>query len=399
MSLAMILALRPAWPEGWFGGLDKMYRMHKWLGVTALIASVLHWLWIEAPSWAISLGLLQRGERGPRPEVTNPIQVFLGTLRDPAEELGSLAFWAVVVLVALALVKRFPYKWFHKTHVLLAVAWAALAFHTVVLLRFSYWSSPVGWVMAVLLLGGAWAATVALARRIGASRKVPARIVNLQYFRGLRALEIETEAPGWPGHLPGQFVFATSNVSEGAHPYTVASSWHPKDRRIRFVVKELGDHTSKLHEKLRVGQDVTLEGPYGRFTFQDDAPRQIWIGGGVGVTPFIGRMDYLNDPKEPGEVRPDQIIDFFYGTSGTDEGAFALLREEARTADVNMRIFVDERDGYITGERIRAAVPEWREASIWFCGPIPFATALKKDFAAQGFPVHERFHQELFAMR
>ncbi|MBV2186642.1 MAG: ferric reductase, partial [Rhizobium sp.] len=32
MSLAMILALRPGWPETWLGGLDKMYRLHKWLG-------------------------------------------------------------------------------------------------------------------------------------------------------------------------------------------------------------------------------------------------------------------------------------------------------------------------------------------------------------------------------
>ena len=28
MSLAMILALRPRWPERWLGGLDKMYRLH-----------------------------------------------------------------------------------------------------------------------------------------------------------------------------------------------------------------------------------------------------------------------------------------------------------------------------------------------------------------------------------
>ncbi|AIK41125.1 Uncharacterised protein [Brucella anthropi] len=32
MSVAMVLALRPRWPERWFGGLDKMYRLHKWLG-------------------------------------------------------------------------------------------------------------------------------------------------------------------------------------------------------------------------------------------------------------------------------------------------------------------------------------------------------------------------------
>ena len=45
------------------------------------------------------------------------------------------------------------------------------------------------------------------------------------------------------------------------------------------------------------------------------------------------------------------------------------------------------------------AVPDWRKASIWFCGPTGFGEALKDDFAAQGFPVERRFHQELFAMR
>ena len=48
---------------------------------------------------------------------------------------------------------------------------------------------------------------------------------------------------------------------------------------------------------------------------------------------------------------------------------------------------------------IRAAVPEWREAGIWFCGPAGFGEALRNDFDAQGVPVAERFHQELFAMR
>jgi predicted ferric reductase len=56
MSLAMLLALRPRWPEAWFDGLDKMYRLHKWLGITALVASLAHWLWIEGPKWATVWG-------------------------------------------------------------------------------------------------------------------------------------------------------------------------------------------------------------------------------------------------------------------------------------------------------------------------------------------------------
>ena len=43
MSIAMLLALRPKWLEPQLDGLDKMYRLHKWLGIGALAISVLHW--------------------------------------------------------------------------------------------------------------------------------------------------------------------------------------------------------------------------------------------------------------------------------------------------------------------------------------------------------------------
>ena len=42
MSVAMILAVRPLWPERWLGGLDKMYRLHKWLGIGGLVLAVTH---------------------------------------------------------------------------------------------------------------------------------------------------------------------------------------------------------------------------------------------------------------------------------------------------------------------------------------------------------------------
>ena len=56
------------------------------------------------------------------------------------------------------------------------------------------------------------------------------------------------------------------------------------------------------------------------------------------------------------------------------------------------------RDGIFDGKRIRAEVPDWSSASIWFCGPPGYGQALRKDFIAHGLPP-ERFHQELFQMR
>lgn len=322
-------------------------------------------------------------------------------LRGAAEGVGEWAFYIAVLLIALALIQRFPYRLFYKTHRLMAVAYLALVFHAVVLTKFDYWTTPVGWVLALLLAGGTVAAVIVLLRRVGAGRQVQGRIASIHYYPGVRALETEIEVPhGWPGHKAGQFAFATSDASEGAHPYTIASGWRDDDRRITFITKELGDHTSRLREQLRVGQAVKVEGPYGCFTFDDALPRQIWIGGGIGITPFIARMKHfaLERAAAPDSPRK-QTIDLFHTTADYDEEAIAKMTADAAAADVHLHVLLDARDGLLTGERIRAVVPEWSEASIWFCGPTGFGEALRRDFAAHGLPVNDRFHQELFSMR
>jgi Predicted ferric reductase len=101
---------------------------------------------------------------------------------------------------------------------------------------------------------------------------------------------------------------------------------------------------------------------------------------------------------DPDSYRPPEI-DLFHATSEYDENAIAKLTADAETAGIRLHLFVDARDGRLTGDSIRAAVPEWRNASIWFCGPIGFGEALRRDFAVHGLPVNERFHQELFEMR
>ncbi|MBP1843296.1 putative ferric reductase [Rhizobium petrolearium] len=401
MSVAMVLALRPRLPEPWLGGLDKMYRLHKWFGIAALAISIVHWLWSETPKWATSLGWLVRPARGARAEIENPIEQFFMTLRGSAEGVGEWAFYAVVLLIALALIRQFPYKLFYKTHRLLALVYLVLVFHSVVLTTFSYWTSPVGVVTGLLLAAGTYSAVIVLLGRVGAGRQVRGRITSFHYYPGVRALETEVEVPeGWPGHEAGQFAFVTSDTSEGAHPYTIASGWNDKERRITFVTKELGDHTSRLRETLHIGQEMKVEGPYGCFDFDNGQSRQIWVGGGIGITPFIAAMKHralerrtnLDHCRRP-------VVDLFHTTADYDEKAIAKLTGDAEAADIRLHVLVDSRDGLLTGERIRAAVPDWREASIWFCGPVGFGEVLRRDFAAQGMPVSQRFHQELFAMR
>lgn len=399
MSLAMALALRPLWPQAWLNGLDKMYRLHKWLGISALVVSIIHWLWAKGPKWAVGWGWLERPARGESTPIDNPIQAWLSSQRSLAEGVGEWAFYGAVVLIAISLIQKFPYRFFYKTHRFLAVAYLVLVFHTIVLMNFGYWASPVGWLTAALLACGTWAAFVVLARRVGASRQVLGTIKSLRYFTGVKALEVEAEAPGWAGHKPGQFAFATSHGPEGAHPYTIASGWRQEHPRITFVIKELGDHTRLLREKLHVGQALKIEGPYGCFTFDDGRMRQIWIGGGIGITPFIARMQHMAMEQTSRDWPAGQQVDLFHSTTDVDQEALDRLATDAQSAKVKLHVLVNARDGYLTGERLRATVPEWREASIWFCGPAGFGEALRRDLAAHGYPVEQHFHQELFSMR
>jgi predicted ferric reductase len=394
MSVAMLLALRSTWLEPLLGGLDRMYRLHKWLGIAALGVTILHWWWATGTKWMVGWGWLVRPARKPGGgEQLGAVEGWLRSQRDMAESVGEWAFYAAVVLIVLALVKRFPYHWFVRTHKWIAVAYLALAYHTVVLTKMAYWSQPIGWLLAALLIGGSVAAVLTLTGRIGANRKVQGRIAALTEYPGVHVLEAAIEvADGWRGHAPGQFAFVTSDRREGAHPYTIASAWNPAERRLVFIAKALGDHTRRLRETLKIGMPVTVEGPYGCFDFEDAQPRQIWVGAGIGITPFIARM------KQRAATADARAVDLFHPTADFDQNAIDRLTADAAAAGVRLHLLVDARDGRLNGERIRAAVPEWQSASIWFCGPPGFGQALRADFVAHGLPP-DRFHQELFEMR
>ncbi|KHD87489.1 MAG: ferric reductase [Bdellovibrio sp. ArHS] len=396
MSLAMLLAARPKFAEAWFGGLDKMYRFHKWLGISVAVISVFHWFMSKAPKWAVALGLLERRQRGPRPEAANQIEQWFSGYRGLAESIGEWMFYGTLILILIALVKKISYRSFYKTHRLFALVYLGLVFHTVILTKFSYWTSPVGLILLPLLMGGVVAAVLSLFKKIGFSRQGHGIIEHIEYYPGVNTLEVGIkDLQGWRGHQPGQFAFVTSDAAEGAHPFTIASSWRESDAKITFIVKELGDYTASLKEALHVGQKMRIEGPYGCFTFDDDRSTQVWIGGGIGITPFVARMKFLAENK----ASFPQTIYLFHSTGQADESALAKLTADAKAAGVHLHIFVDVRGDRLTGEKIRELVKNWRESSFWFCGPVGLGNALKADFATAGEAIDSRFHQELFNMR
>lgn len=394
MSVAMLLALRPKFIEPYLDGMDKMYRLHKWLGITAFIFAIGHWWFAKGTKWMVGWGWLEKPARkGGDAQILGTIENWFRTQRGFAEGVGEWAFYAGLVLVILALVKYFPYHWFVKTHKLIAVAYLAFAYHSIILMKIEYWSQPIGWIMAILVFGGTVSALLTLSGRIGASRKSEGTISALNFYPALNVLETTIVMDkNWKGHSAGQFAFVTTDKKEGAHPYTIASAWSSDNRELVFITKALGDHTSRLKDRLKTGMPVTVEGPYGCFDFNDEQKHQIWVGAGIGITPFIAKL------KQRGKVSDGKVIDLFHTTSDFEESAINQLTADAKAAGVNLHVLVSSKDGRLNAERIRSTVPQWESSSIWFCGPQGFGHSLREDFISKGLSA-EHFHQEIFQMR
>ena len=287
MALIMLLALRPAWLERPLGGMDRVYRLHKWAGILAVGAGAAHWL-IKLASGPMKSLLGTQG----RPARDLTLALFEGS-RGIAKDLGEWSIYALLLMLALTLWRRFPYHAWRLIHRVMPALFLVLAFHAVALAPAGYWTGITGLLLVPLLAAGAWSAGVALAGRIGHGRRSHGRITALERKRdGVLEVECRLDA-GWRGHQAGQFAFVRFDRREGAHPYTIASAPRP-DGAIRFEIKALGDYTSRLPGALRVGQPVEVEGPYGCFQLDADAGApQVWVAGGIGVTPFLAWLDTL----------------------------------------------------------------------------------------------------------
>ena len=386
MAFAIVLATRPVRLEPWLGGLDKAYGLHKWLGIIAGISLSLHWLAEKSPRWLIESGwLMRRARHGHGPHAGFEWMGF-------AKECGEWAFYFLLILGAIALVKRIPYRFFHLLHKALALVFVAGAFHAVMLMPGPWYGGPAGWLIIVAAVAGIVAALVSLSGRIGGARRLTGRVESAEVGAGgLIDLRLALPEPGLP-HKAGQFAFLTFDRVEGAHPFTIASAADPCHPR--FAIKALGDYTRTLAQRLVVGQAVDIEGPYGCFDFASDGGREIWVAGGIGITPFLARLDALSN--EGGGRRN---IDFWYCTKTAVDGEFPVdLESRCARAGVRLHSVIAERDGHLSAKKVADEVEELGASRVWFCGPAAFAHSLRSGLVAAGLR-REAFHCENFAFR
>lgn len=390
MSLTMMLALRPAWLERPLGGLDQIYRSHKWAGILAVVFAAAHWL-IEMGDDVIESIFGEAGK-----QYDQNYSGFIDTMRDAAEDVGEFAIYLLFALLLITLWRKFPYKYWRYLHRAMPALYLLLAFHAVWLTPLQWWQQPVGVLMAILLTGGSLASVVSLTGRVGRRRQVQGSITAINTpARDITEVTCHLGS-AWRGHRAGQFALVTFNAVEGAHPFTIASAdW--ENRTVTFLIKSLGDFTRNLSHKIKVGQAVKVEGPYGRFDFnrRNRKSHQIWIAGGIGVTPFLAWLEGIDT-----NTAPAPEADLHYCTRNADQDPMVeRLRELCQGFHgINLQIHDSSKGGVLSAENLSAGGQSATTAEVWFCGPAGLGQAIKRGLRAAPLRL-SRFHKEEFQFR
>ncbi len=372
MATSIFLATRPRFLEDAFGGLDRMYRAHKISGVIAGLLVLVHFFLApkDLPAGAgaeISLA--------------------------PSSPLGMLSLIALMVLLAMTLNRKIAYHRWRLPHKAMGVVFILVTGHfltapDIFVDRFG----PSG----VMLMAAAVIGIVSwVANLFGLSRRSGRRFVIEAVNHLERATELVLKPmAGGLAFRPGQFAFV--EVRDAAfsepHPFTIASD--PKDDRLRFVVKVLGDWTRKVREDLKPGVEIAVHGPYGRFDSTAVGPKQVWLAGGIGITPFLSMLRDM----EPGD---DREIVLVYAVRETKEAVFLdEIRERAATLG-NVKVVLLQSN---LGEFVRVDMMKTKLAEplpgyeFFLCGPKPMVNGLVRDLGRAKVP-RARIHTEAFELR
>jgi predicted ferric reductase len=379
MGALIMMATRPRWLEQRLGGLDHLYQLHKWSGITAGSMVLIHWFLTKSPRWLSDWGVLQLGPRPPHAAQAPDV------LRGLARDAGEYCFYAMILFLVISLVKILPYGRFRQIHKLGAVLFLLAAFHSVYLLPDAVRWAPFGVLTLIAGVLGSLAALWSLCGQIGRLQRYQGKVIAIHKHDG-NVLELEVALPTdfHDEYLPGQFALLTLHPEEGSHPFTIVRE-DVQNGSITFAIKALGDYTRQLAAQMQLGDPVTIEGPYGRFVLPESGSQEYWIAGGIGITPFIAWLEGL---AAEGERRP--AAQLYYCVNSQQEILFAeRLHELAKLTSVKVTIIDRQTDGFLDASRLKID----DNTQLWFCGPKGMRTML------QTYVPAAQLHYEQFDFR
>ena len=384
LSIAFVLSSRARFLEDYFGGLDKMYRIHHRLGQTAFVLLLIH---------PVAHALRFIPERFDR-----ALLFLLPSHEKLAVNLGAYAFWGLVPLMILTLFVKIPYDKWKLSHKFLGLV---LVFGTIHILTIeSTRGRPVAVLQNPLLryymLGLAALGVISFCYKLIVlpllSRRYMYKVKAVKRFSD-EVLQIElSPRRRRVTFTPGQFVFVTfyqEGLSREAHPFTICTV--PEQKDVELTVKALGDFTNALHRQLRGGAGAKVEGPYGRFDYRMGSPQQIWIAAGVGVTPFLSWARHIEQAQDS-----TYQATFYYCVHSRSDAVQFQEFERIAALRVNLQVALvcSEEQGHLRA----TDVGNLDDKDIFMCGPKSFTADLQRQFVQLGV-AGDRIHFEDFEFR
>ncbi len=392
-SLNFVLGARLRWLESMFGGMNNVYIAHHILGGLSFIFLLLHPLFLI-------IQYIGMGARGIRSTYTlyvaNPHCLAHFSFVNPecSYLFGVIALGLMILFLVLTFFVKLPYHIWKSTHKFLGLAFFFGALHALFIssdvTRFAVLQYYM-WFLVAIGFASIFYRTILgafLVKRreyvVDEVKQVNPTIVEI----------VMHSKDGKPmNYTPGQFVFIGFPDSAGleeVHPFSLSSS--PNGEKLSIGVKGLGDYTKKLSQ-LTVGARAVIEGPFGRTSYAYyPCKEQIWIAGGIGVTPFLSMARSL---KEESGYK----VDMYYSAASLEDAAFNEELCSIATTNPNFRLipWYGKEKGFLSADAIALESKNLLGKEIFVCGPPPMMKAIKAQFSKWKVPV-SCVHSEEFSM-
>lgn len=373
MTSAVVLSTRLEVLENWFGGLDRVYQVHRVAGVFAALFVLVHFF-----------GVPKELPAGVDP-AANPLV--------PSAPLGMLAMILLVIGLFIALNRKIRYSRWRPTHKIMGLVYCLVIGHfmTAPAVFFERFSAS----GIVLMIAAAIGLVSLVYSLFGMNRRTALPFT----IEAVNALERASEVVLKPVHAmldfkPGQFAFVEVQGKgwNEPHPFTISSA--PGEDRLRFTMKVLGDWTRKVREELEAGGEVLVRGPYGRFDASRAGNKQIWLAGGIGLTPFLSKIRAM-------QKGDDRRIHLVYAAREEQDAIFLdeLKTRAAELGNVTLVPLFSDEGNFARVDIMKTKLPDPLGTYDYFmCGPKPMVDGLMADLKKEGV-ARERIHTEAFEFR
>lgn len=197
-----------------------------------------------------------------------------------------------------------------------------------------------------------------------------------------------------PEHTPGQYLrwyLPHENPDERGERRWFTISASPTEEPLvsittKFASEKGSTFKSKLQD-LKPGDQMEYTGPFGDFVLpQDKSIPLIFVGGGIGVTPFRSIIKYLADAEQKRDI---QMI---YAANSLEEVAFKDLFENGTKLTPvlgNPPPNWAGESGRLDGARILSLTKHGDRTLFYLSGPEPMIEALAKDLEKNGVDTNQ----------